>query len=295
MGSTLDKLHTKGLIPDVPPFLINAVCYEVVMGSVAYGVSNNYSDVDVYGFSVPPKNILLPFEHEYVYGFDTNYPKFEQYSQHHIEDKSTQKEYDLTIYNICKYFRLVADNNPNMVDSLFVPQNCVLHSNNVGSLVRENRHIFLHKGCWHKFKGYAYSQLKKLKVKNPEGKRKEMVDKYGFDVKFAYHVVRLMLEVEQMLAEQDLDLQRNKEQLRAIREGRWSLKQIEDFFEVKEKGLESLYRDSKLPHSPDETEIRNLLIKCINTYFCDTVLTPSEDSYKKVVDKIKIYLSEVGL
>ena len=29
----------------------------------------------------------------------------------------------------------------------------------VGNLVREKRKLFLHKGAWPKFKGYAYSQL----------------------------------------------------------------------------------------------------------------------------------------
>ncbi|TLD40174.1 MAG: hypothetical protein JETT_3561 [Candidatus Jettenia ecosi] len=34
--------------------------------------------------------------------------------------------------------------------------------------------------------------MHKMKSKEREGKRKEMVDKYGYDVKFAYHIVRLL-------------------------------------------------------------------------------------------------------
>ena len=84
------------------------------------------------------------------------------------------------------------ENNPNIIDSLFTPATCVLHSTRVGNLVRENRRLFLHKGAWPKFKGYAYSQLHKLAIKQPQGKRAELVAEHGFDTKFGYHVVRLI-------------------------------------------------------------------------------------------------------
>ncbi len=285
MSSRFDYLEKKGLVSDAPPFLKNSVCYEVVMGSVAYGVSNDSSDMDIYGFCIPPKDILFPYHNGNIYGFDTDFPKFDQYLKHHIQ--TDKNEYDITIYNICKFFSLVAQNNPNMVDSLFVPATCILYSNPIGNLVRENRHIFLHKGCWHKFKGYAFSQIKKASSQERIGKRADSVEKYGYDLKFGYHVVRLILEVEQILAEQDLDLQRHKEQLKAIRQGHWSLKQIEDFFSEKEKQLEKLYHESKLPYSPDITEIRNLLGKCINMYFSDNILQVEEKIYKEAIEKIR--------
>ena len=55
----------------------------------------------------------------------------------------------------------------------------------------------VHRGAWPKFKGYAYSQLHKLAIKEPTGKRAELVAAHGYATKFAYHVVRLLGEVEQ--------------------------------------------------------------------------------------------------
>ena len=130
--------------------------------------------------------------------------------------------YDLTIFGIVKFFSLAMENNPNVIDCLFTPATCVLHSTRVGNLVRENRRLFLHKGAWPKFKGYAYSQLHKLAIKQPQGKRAELVAEHGFDTKFGYHVVRLIGEVEQILVEGDIDLQRDNEQLKAIRRGEWT-------------------------------------------------------------------------
>ena len=93
------------------------------------------------------------------------------------------------------------ENNPNVIDSLFTPATCVLHCTRIGAMVRENRKLFLHRGAWPKFKGYAYSQLHKLAIKQPIGKRAELVAKHGYDTKFAYHVVRLLGEVEQIAHE----------------------------------------------------------------------------------------------
>ena len=143
----------------------NNVHYECIMGSVAYGVSNDTSDIDVYGFSMPPKHILFPYQHGYIVGFGKKPDGFDQFQKHHIKDKSRQKEYDITIYNIVRFFNLCMENNPNMVDSLFVPTSCVLHSTQIGEHVRNNRKLFLSKRVYHKFKGYAFSQLHKMKNK----------------------------------------------------------------------------------------------------------------------------------
>lgn len=85
--------------------------------------------------------------------------------------------------------------------------------------------------------------------------------------KFSYHVVRLISEVEQILAEGDLDLQRNNEQLKAIRRGEWTEQQIRDFFTQKEKSLETLYIESKLPYSPDVDKIKTLLLNCLEQHY----------------------------
>jgi hypothetical protein len=37
-------------------------------------------------------------------------------------------------------------------------------------MVRDARKMFLHKGSWHKFKGYAYSQISKMSVKRQNNK-----------------------------------------------------------------------------------------------------------------------------
>ncbi len=251
---------------EMPDFVHSQLQYEVIMGSFAYGVDSDTSDIDVYGFCIPNKTTIFPhMTGKYIFGYDSPPNNFKQWQKHHVKD--TKKEYDFVIYNIVKFFKLCADGNPNMIDSLFVPRRCIITETQLGHRVREARHLFLSKKVWHTFKGYAYSQMHKMKTKKPEGDRRKIIEEFGFDVKFAYHVVRLLNEVEQILMEQDLDLERNREQLKSIRKGEWEQKQIEEYFETKEKDLESLYLKSKLPHTPNYDQIRQLLFECLEMHF----------------------------
>jgi predicted nucleotidyltransferase len=270
MSSTIHRLTEKGLIKP-PKFLPANVHYETIMGSVAYGVSSDTSDMDIYGFCIPPRDMVFPHLAGEITGFGTQKKRFEQFQQHHIVDptelKGHGRTYDVQIFNIVKYFHLALENNPNMIDSLFTPQTCVLHITQVGNMVREQRRLFLHKGAWAKFKGYAYSQLHKMTTKDPQGKRKEIRDKFGFDVKYAYHLVRLLYEAEQILLEGDIDLQRHREHLKAIRRGDVTEADIRQWAADKEKQLENLYLQSTLPATPPEDKIKTLLLNCLEQHY----------------------------
>ncbi len=301
MSSIIQRL-TKTKLISPPKFLPHAVQMEVVMGSVAYGVSSDNSDMDIYGFCIPNRDDVFPHTRGEIPGFGAQAARFEQYQQHHIVDKTASggkgQEYDFSIYSIVKYFQLCMENNPNMIDSLFVPRRCILYSTQVGEMVRENRKLFLHKGAWHKFKGYAYSQLHKAQNSVPqEGtERRKDYDKYGYSTKFAYHVVRLISEVEMILSEGDLELTRNREQLKSIRRGEWSKEQIRDYFNEKEKQLESLYLQSTLRQHPDEKAIKQLLLNCLEHHYgsLEGCILANEDEGTLAVRKLEEILSIIN-
>jgi predicted nucleotidyltransferase len=290
MASYIQSLTERKLISP-PSFLPTNVQYETIMGSVAYGVSNVESDMDIYGFCIPPKHIIFPHLNGTIVGFGKQPEAFQNFQIHHVRDE--RMEYDFDIYNIVHYFNLCMDNNPNIVDSLFTPVNCVLHCTQIGNLVRENRKMFLHKGSWHKRKGYAFSQLHKISNKNPVGKRKEIVETYGYDVKFAYHVIRLLNNAEQILLEGDLDLTRDREQLKSIRRGEWKEEDIRNYFTEKEKQLEKVYLESKLRQRPDEAKIKELLLNCLEIHYgnldkCVIIVDKASQclqDIKKLIDK----------
>jgi len=111
---------------------------------------------------------------------------------------------------------------------------------------------------------------------------------YNQDLKFAYHVVRLLNEVEQILTEGDLDLQRNREQLKSIRRGEWTQRSIVRYFETKEKELEKVYIQSSLPHRIREDEIRELLVLCLKKHFgdCKEIKKDLTDAVLSDIEKV---------
>jgi predicted nucleotidyltransferase len=266
----INELVKAGVIipgSNIPKWLPLNVHYLTYMGSMAYGVSRDSSDLDVYGFCMPPLGLMFPHTEGYIPGFGPNPPAFEQWQQHHLTVK--ERTYDFSVYSIVKFFSLVAENNPNMVDALFTPRTCIIHATEIGNLVREKRKEFLHKGAYNKFRGYAYAQLHKIRTKvNPENeKRAADVAKYGYDLKFAYHVVRLVNECIQILETHDLDLQKDNEILKAIRRGEWTLERLEDWFAQKEMALEEVVLKSTLRRTPDYDKLRILLFECIESHY----------------------------
>lgn len=294
MASTFDRLLEGGHISP-PRFLKNNVVYEVITGSFAYGTNvTNKSDFDIYGVVIPLKEMVFPHLGGEIPGFGNQIKRFDQYVQHHVD--VSEKSYDLTYTGIVKYFQLCMDNNPNMVDTLFVPQECITGINAIGSMIREERQRFLHKGSYHKFIGYAHSQLHKMASNKREGRRAEIHAEFGFDVKFAMHLVRLAYEAEQILTEHDLDLRRHSEHLKAIRRGEVPEQDIRDWFSSKEKHLEQLYRTSTLRHTPDESFLKSLLLSCLEHHFGSLAKAIDlPDKYRNAAIEISQILHRVGL
>lgn len=287
----LEKLSSKKLIHP-PPWLLPNTHYLVYMGSTAYGTNSPESDYDVYGWTIPPKEDVFPHLRGEINGFGNQIKRFDVWQEQHIQ--YTNKEYDFQVYSIVRYFHLVMQNNPNMLDSLFVPADCLIKCTRLAQMVRDRRKIFLSKKAYHTTKGYAYSQLSKMSGRDVTGKRKEMVERWGFDLKFAAHTIRLLYECEMVLAEGDLDLRRNNEHLKAIRRGEISEDEIRKWTSSKEKYLEKLYETSTLQYSPPQDEIKALLLECLEEHYgsLDKCIE-NPNKYKELIQQIKSLIEKV--
>ena len=133
----LQRLKSLELITP-PEWLVDNTAYLTIMGSQAYGVSTDTSDEDIYGFTIPPKEDVFPHLKGEIEGFGGQKQRFETWQQHHVVDKEARKQYDFQVYSIVRYFSLCMDNNPNMIDSLFTPVNCVIHSTQMAETLRES-------------------------------------------------------------------------------------------------------------------------------------------------------------
>ena len=86
-------------------------------------------------------------------------------------------------------------------------------------------------------------------------------------MKFAYHIVRLFDEAEQILLEGDLDLRRAREVMKAIRRGDWKVEDLRAWVMEKDKALEAVYSRSMLPEKPPIAPLQQLLLDCLETHY----------------------------
>jgi len=293
----IQNLQKRELISP-PKFLPDNVIYMIWGGSHLYGTAKDNSDRDVVGICVPHKSDVFPHLQNEIIGFGNQKKRFEQWQQHHILDKDAHggkgQEYDFCIYSIIKYFNLAMQNNPNTLEILFAPQEGIIHTTSVGQLIRDNRQLFLHKGSYHKYRGYAFSQKNKMKTQKREGKRKEDFEEFGYDRKFAMHLVRLMEECETILVDKTISFDKDKDLLREVRNGRYSLEWFDEYFDKKEIYLQKLYEKSSLPYGPDEEKIKELLLNCLELHYGSLDNTIKKfDKYEKVVRDIAKMVNQV--
>jgi hypothetical protein len=189
-----------------------------------------------------------------------------------IMQKHNGKEYDFAVYSVVKFFHLAMENNPNVLDIICVPDNCVKHITKVGQLVRDNRRMFFHAGCFHKFRGYASAQMAAIErgANRSNPNRAASIEAHGYDTKFLMHVMRLALECEQILLTGDLDLKRDSQFLLSVRRGDMTLEEGKAWWASKARDLESAYTNCRaVPLEPDEDAIKRLLMQALEMHYGD--------------------------
>lgn len=119
-----------------------------ISGSRAYGTSTTTSDTDYRGiFCADPVNIRTPW-----------FPIYE------IENKNDGN--DTVYYELSKYLKLLVDQNPNIVETLWVDTTDIIYFNDIYTRLRVKRQELLSSKLAFTFSGYAIAQLKRIKGHN---------------------------------------------------------------------------------------------------------------------------------
>ncbi len=250
-----------------PSWLAGNLHLEVVMGSRAYGCADpDKSDFDIRGIFTPPKSMCFPAVDGLAAGYDP-IPACEHWCQPHVFDQSRQREFDFDLHNITKFLRLAEENNPNQVDLLFASSNLITQCSAIGQMLLDHRSLFLSKLCWKRYRGYAAAQFAKVTHKRTEGKRVELVERFGYDTKFAAHTLRLLIQCEMILTEGHLDLTVAGAEMRSIRRGEWTLEHFSNEFLARKLAIEEYYPGCSLPEAPDHARVRELLLNCLEHHY----------------------------
>ena len=101
------------------------------------------------------------------------------------------------------------------------------------------------------------------KTRNPA--RAALEEKYGYDTKHAYHLVRLIRMCREILTTGKVLVKRpDREELLTIRNGAWTYEQLIEFADREDKELNELYITSTaLPKIPDKEKLDELCIRLV--------------------------------
>lgn len=225
-------------------------------GSIAHGMyvpksdPNSIDDRDIMGIFINPLEHYLGFNRR-----DT----FEKWVDC----------YDAVYYELRKLIILLMNSNPNVLSMLWVDRKHIIFENVIAKILRENRDLFVSKQAYHSFTGYAYSQLKRMENFKHNGymgeKRKQLVEKFGYDTKNAAHLIRLLYMGIEFLNEGKLYVERvhDAKMLLDIKKGEWSLEQVKNRADRLFVLAEEAYTRTNLPNEPDRNKIEKLLIELL--------------------------------
>lgn len=226
------------------------------VGSVMYGTNvPGKSDSDFVGVFMPDEDYTLGLKNVEQVEFRTNDTSSGK--------RNTAEDMDCTLYSLPKYLELLLNNNPNTLETLFVPHNCQLYVHPLGQKLLDKKDLFLSTKSYHSFKGYSHSQVERLKRGEDNGSgRQELIQKFGYDTKMASHALRLYLEANELLSTGKVTLPLKENQLvLTVKKGEWSKERFLEECTRLEALCDQLYVNSVLPKSPDREGAHKLLVE----------------------------------
>ena len=213
--------------------LFERVAYRCIIGSQAYGLSNENSDVDRRGFYLPPASL-----HWSLYGV----PDL-------LERHETQEAY----WEIQRFFVLALKANPNVLESLFTP--LVEHASPFAQQLLDERSIFLSRLVYQTYNGYVMSQFKKMQA--------DLRNRGEVKPKHVMHLIRLLLAGIQVLrtGTVPLDVGEYRDRLLAIRNGESAWEEVDEWRKSLHGEFDTALAKTNLPERPDYKRANALLVE----------------------------------
>jgi predicted nucleotidyltransferase len=214
---------------DWKPFII----YRCVVGSQAFGLSDEASDTDRRGIYLPPADL-----HWSLYGVPEQ-----------IECNATQEAY----WELQKFLTMALKANPNILECLYTP--LIEHATPLAEELLAGRQRFLSKLIYQTYNGYVMSQFKKLE--------QDLRARAEIKWKHAMHLMRLLLSGINALREGDLRLRldEHRDALLVIKRGEQPWPEVNEWRLRLHKQFDDAFAGTKLPERPDYEWANEFLLR----------------------------------
>ena len=209
------------------------VIYRCVIGSRAYGLDTNESDIDRRGVYLPPAEM-----HWSLYGVPEQ-----------LENPETEECY----WEMQKFLTLALKANPNVLECLYSP--VVEHAAPIAQEMLTMRESFLSKIVYQTYNGYVMSQFRKLQA--------DLRTKGQVKWKHVMHLLRLLLSGITVLKEGYVPVHvgEHRPLLLAIRRGEVPWEELDKWRLALHGEFDRAFAATKLPDRPDYEKVNALLIR----------------------------------
>lgn len=201
-------------------------------------------------------------------------PEFEQYIYRSATERSGKHDepsqpgdLDLTLYSLRKFLRLCMQGNPQLVQLLFTTGHGKLRSDAIGEQLQELAPYIVSRQAGLRYLGYLESQRQRLLGERGQKKvnRPELEAQFGYDTKYAMHMLRLGYQGVELLTTGGLKLPMAEPQrsyVFKVRCGEIPLQEVLTTCGELERELDDLVSDGPLQVAPDR--------KRVEEWMCDT-------------------------
>lgn len=233
---------------------------EAIVGSTVHGtsVSDGMEDLDLMAVIIEDQASLCGFEPKNVW---THRTKPEGV-------RSEAGDTDWVGYGLRKYLGLVLKGNPSALLALYVPQARIRDITDEGYALRGLAPSIASKAAYMPFRGYMRQQHERLLGLRGQKNvtRPELVKAYGYDTKYAAHIIRLGYQGAEFLSTGRITLPMPEEErsmVVKVRTGGFTLAEISGLINQAEVRLDEAFAKSTLPVAPD---IKKVEAWMMNTY-----------------------------
>ncbi len=206
---------------------------------------------------VEPRELLLSFQ-----------PGVPKLGQDIIGGMDSQRHW------LKSFLNLATRANPNVIEWLFVPEDKIRLIHPAFKRFLANPTLFLSKDSVYKAHlGFARDQLVKMVTKNPTmgKKRRDLIEQYGFDVKFASHGIRLLHQLRIFSIEGRITYPYPAEvlaEVMSIKRGEITKDQfLQRFHDFARELDENVLKTSVLPERPDIPALLRLTADFYEEYY----------------------------
>lgn len=170
--------------------------------------------------------------------------------------RSEAGDVDHSIYGLRKWLGMACNGNPTALLPLFAPNDMLRECTVEGAMLRAMAPSIVSKKAYPAFRGYMLQQ--RVRMANIEGRhtvtRPELVARYGFDTKYAGHIVRLGMQGVELMKTGRLTLPmmpHDRARVVAVRTGKYTRESVLEMMETFEDDIMLAYAASELPEQAD--------------------------------------------